>query len=226
LLVSTIVIGFGYAARCGKDTACKTIIEAKAGVYDIRKYGFGDALKEEVNQAATEAGGMFALFNELATVGAPLPGLRRIKIPDWVQFDKDADMTDPLCPLGKHRTLLQWWGTEYRRAEDPFYWIKKMKERIELDHPEIALISDMRFINEYMWIKSNGGFTVKVERRGFTSVSTNSSHVSEQQLANVVFDYEIQVEDNQLEILKEDSLTVFNMIEQAVNPQFEAQYVK
>jgi hypothetical protein len=223
--VSTVMIGVGYKARHGKDTVCKAIIEAKKDVYDIRRYAFGDVLKMEVNAAAKDAGGMFALFNQLSTIGIQFKGLERIKIPDWVKYEPDADTTDPVSPLGKQRTLLQWWGTEYRRAQDPFYWVKQMKQVLEIEQPQIALISDVRFQNEFLWIKSNGGFTVRVDREGFQSLSTNSSHASENQLALAPFDFEIHVKDGELDVLKQDALTVFEMIEAVVNPQYEANHV-
>jgi hypothetical protein len=223
--MSTVIIGVGYKARHGKGTVCKTILEANKDKYDIREYGFGDQLKEEVNTAAEEAGGMFALFTQLATVGVVFKGFERIKIPEWVKYDPQADTSDPLSPLGKQRSLLQWWGTEFRRAQDPFYWVKAMKNRLELEEPQIALISDLRFQNEFLWVKANGGFTVRVDREGYTNVSEVSSHSSENQLSLAPFDFEIHVNDGELDTLKADALTVFGMIELLVNPQFEANHV-
>lgn len=58
------------------------------------------------------------------------------------------------------RQLLQWWGTEYRRAQDPNYWVKRTAEyilSIRLDiinnsdelYPKVAFIcDDVRFPNE------------------------------------------------------------------------------
>ena len=47
----TTAIGFGFMNRSGKDTAAAEIIKQRGHLYDIRRYGFGDALKAEVNAA-------------------------------------------------------------------------------------------------------------------------------------------------------------------------------
>lgn len=212
-MAQPLVIAFGYKARRGKDAAVQHIIANRSlGPGRIVRYAFGDLLKEEVNVAAKAAGGFLGLFTLLATKGALLPDGSFIRIPDWVKYDPQPDMTDPKCPDGKHRTLLQWWGTEYRRNHDSFYWVKAVRDRIRAEQPGIALIADMRFQNEMMWAKSCKGFTVKVERLGMAEIGTNSIHSSEHELDGVMFDYEIIVQDGQLEILLEDALTVFDMI--------------
>lgn len=52
------------------------------------------------------------------------------------------------------RQFMQWWGTEYRRAQHPFYWINKMQRRIEEDmlfqpnDSHAFICDDVRFPNE------------------------------------------------------------------------------
>ena len=96
-------------------------------------------------------------------------------------------MDDSLCPLGKHRTLLQFWGLEYRRAEDPDYWVDCLSANIAGENPKHALISDVRFPNEFNWVKSQGGVTVKVIRPSNTF--ERSQHESECALDTFEFDY-------------------------------------
>lgn len=212
-ITQPLVISFGYKARRGKDAAVQHIITNRGqNPGRIVRYAFGDLLKQEVNEAAEATGGFLGLFTLLATKGAPLPDGSFLRIPDWVKYDADPDMTDPKCPDGKHRTLLQWWGTEYRRNHDSFYWVKAVRDRIRLEQPAIALLADMRFHNEMLWTKSCKGFTVKVERLGMAEIGTNSLHLSEHELDGVMFDYEIIVQDGQLDVLLEDALTVFDMI--------------
>lgn len=196
-----IVIGLGHKARRGKDTVAKTIIETFGGQYDIHRYAFADELKKEVNEAAEKAGGMLALFLQMYN-----------QLPEWVIYDKNPDMTDPLCPMGKQRTLLQWWGSELRRDKDPFYWVKKVKAAIERDKPQVAIITDVRFPNEFMFVKSLDGHMVKVERGGYVDLDTNPTHHSEQRLANAVFDYEITAEEGDLQELKRCAVELFAML--------------
>jgi hypothetical protein len=215
-----LIIGIGHRARRGKDTAAQAIIDSRPDL-DIRRFGFGDAVKEEVNEAALKVGGMFALFQDLTVHGVPLPNGQRLTLPDWVKYDPNPSFDDLLCPLGKQRTLLQFWGSEYRRGCDKFYWIKAMKATLEKSGPIVALIPDIRFVNEVMWVKANGGFTIRCERTGFPDLETNSTHHSERELDAAVFDYTITVGEGETDVLKADAVTVFGMIVQLIQPVVE-----
>lgn len=201
-----IVIGLGHKARRGKDTAAKAIIEARKDRYDVRRYAFADVLKNEVRRAYELAGGWQKLWDLLRVLE---------DLPDWVIPDASPDMSDPLCPYGKHRLLLQWWGTEFRRSRDPFYWVKKLDAVLEDEKPQIAVITDMRFFNEAEWVKQDSnersGFTVRLERQGFGDVG-KTGHASESQLDNYDYDYTITVEDGDVESLKQMAIRVFDMI--------------
>jgi hypothetical protein len=199
--MNTIVVGFGFQARHGKDTAVKAIVDAREKSMDVRRYAFADALKREVNDAASANGGMQGIINRMRNV-----------MPDWVVYDPNPDMTDPLCPLGKQRTLLQWWGTEYRRRTDPYYWVKQLYKTLQKEDPQVALISDMRFPNEFQWVKSLDGRTVKVVRCDFYDAALNTGHESECALKDAVFDYTILAGDGQVDHLKQCAVECFDMI--------------
>lgn len=197
-----LTIGFGYKARSGKDQAAQAIIEARGDKYDVRRYAFATELKREVTEEAYKFGGMKYLVSFLRV---------NHNLPDWVQLEPDPDMTDPDCPLGKYRSLLMWYGTEHRRAQNPFYWIEKVRNRILQEQPQFALITDMRFYNEMLFVKSLGGYTVKVVRTGFHDQSV-PEHVSETQLSGKKFDVTIEVADGELEQLKKRAVQTFDMI--------------
>lgn len=178
-----ILFGFGFRARHGKDSAAQFIMEARGKDYDIEKISFADALKREVNENAEAAGGMQNLFYD---------GLREegfgymqtngniLRLPEWVQFDPNPDMTDPLCPLGKQRQLLQFWGTDYRRSANPMYWVDKHRKACEKSSASIVFATDMRFPNEMRYVREYGE-TIKVVRPGFDNGLTG--HISEEALA-------------------------------------------
>ena len=66
------------------------------------------------------------------------------------------------------RSLLQVWGTEFRRHfNGSNYWLEKMGEVLDKtqDHYDVLFITDVRFSNEAEWIRNRGGKLVKVERR-------------------------------------------------------------
>lgn len=217
-----MILGFGHRARCGKDEACRTIMQHRHGtpimsddpsvVYNIKHYSFAKALKQEVTELALKSGGIHNLFSD----GLRLPdtGYYRadgniIRLPDWVQYDENAPMDDPDCPLGKQRTFLQFWGV-FRREEDPEYWVKKVAEQIAEDKPDVALISDCRFPNEMRWIQQNGE-CIRVDR---PSVKSPNAHISEEALANVPDDQWAAVIKNtgSLEEFRNEVLFIFDMI--------------
>lgn len=65
-----------------------------------------------------------------------------------------------------YRKLWQAWG-DFRRAVNSEYWINALAFtllRSEEPNTTIAVITDVRYPNEFEWIKSRGGFMVRVER--------------------------------------------------------------
>jgi hypothetical protein len=78
------------------------------------------------------------------------------------------------------RRILQWWGTEYRRDQDPDYWTKAWGRKVEqFDLENIhVLIDDVRFMNELDAIKQHGGLIVKIERPGFDGANNHASETA------------------------------------------------
>lgn len=186
-LINTVVIAFGHKARQGKDFCVQAIIDKYKDQYDVRRYAFGDALKEEVKGREMEL---------------------------CLQFGLKPD------PDNKWRTLLQYYGTEYRRKQDPFYWVKRLANKLQADKPQIALISDLRFRSEMYFVEHFcKGYTVKVVRHGFVDLVNNVNHPSEVDLDGVDFDYTITCNDGEVEQLQKDACTVFDMVMELQNPE-------
>ena len=204
-MIDSVVFGFGFRARSGKDSAVAEIIKQRGLLkpgeinngserYDIRRYAFADCLKREVNEAAIKAGGMRELFHALP-----------FDAPDWVKYDPNAPMDDPMCPLGKQRSLLQAWGAEYRRAEDESYWVEQLSLIIDLEKPTIALLSDLRFPNEMAFVLQYGE-AVRVDRNSLPP----ATHISETALEDST-DWSLVLENNgTLEEFKEGAVTAFD----------------
>jgi hypothetical protein len=201
-LPRTLVIGLGHKARQGKDTVAKFWQDTYGGQYDIIIHPFAAELKKEVNIAAERLGG----FENLISTVHSMPQVYGV-VPEWVQLDEEPDMTDPLCPNGKHRRLLQWWGTEFRRARNPFYWVVKADQYIRTRKPQIAIVPDVRFPNELEYIHAVGGESVRLERMSF--VSDVPEHSSETALLGAKFTHTMQV-DNNLEDLLQTAKTLFD----------------
>lgn len=233
MAIDSVIFGFGFRARSGKDTAVAEIV-AKRGLiltqgiiapvfgedgaieghvdqdgnerYDVRKYSFADALRREVDAAIRRTGTAFELLVAKRPTHFVQANENLIELPEWVVFDPNGEVTEQY-PLGKQRTLLQWWGTEYRRSIDPDYWVRQLANTIELEKPQIALITDMRFPNEMDFVKQYGE-TILVQR----DTLVESTHASETALAGVALeDWSIILDNNgTLEEFKEGAVTCFD----------------
>lgn len=101
--------------------------------------------------------------------------------PEEVRFLWEKPYPDEL------RSLLQWWGTEYRRAQDEMYWVKKTRPIIEdaLNYYDLVVVTDVRYRNEAALIKYLGGMVVEVhtiepirlERLGGNNTPEHASEV-------------------------------------------------
>ena len=60
------------------------------------------------------------------------------------------------------RPFLVTWGTHVRRKLDPDIWIKKIQDSIEEN--SILIVPDIRFKNEFDWVKNNNGYMFFVDR--------------------------------------------------------------
>ena len=216
-----LLLGFGNKARQGKDTAA----EAIKRYYDLQNesrrrhvrsyrgtqvglYKFAGSLYDEVNQA---------LRNNIWKTRT----VDGIKLPDWVQPDPNPEVSS-IAPLGKHPKLLQWWGTELRRSQNPNYWVDKTMRsiRAELINPKaIAIITDVRFPNEADAIKSNGGYTINVQRLlsdGTQYLDPNRpvDHPSETALDNYNWDFYIKIVEPHVVLLEEQAITLCEYLKQ------------
>lgn len=90
---------------------------------------------------------------------------------------------------GRYRLGLQWWGTEFRRGQDKEYWIKQLDlclAKADREGTDVAVVTDVRFLNEAALIKASGGQLVRVVRYGFTS---GDGHSSETEMGLIEVDY-------------------------------------
>src|ERR1019366_1326375 len=189
--------------------------------WNIKHYSFARALKQEVTENALRSGGMRNLFSDgirIDGAGFMQTNGNVLALPDWVQFDEDAPMDDPDCPLGKQRALLQFWGTQLRRGADPDYWVKKVEAQMSKDLPDVALLSDLRFLNEMQWVQRYGE-CVRIDRLGLPP----ATHESELALANIPADcWSDAIKTNgTLEELKEKVLFSFDSLMSAIPQDLE-----
>ena len=181
-----MIIGFAGKAASGKTTAAKHLLERSNSNMVILPMAL--VLREEVETFIREVGAeayvplVYGDQDDKVRVFHVDEKSALEECPMWASFVADnQDIQDiPGQSAVSVRRILQWWGTEYRRAQDPDYWTKAWE--VKLQGYDLAtthvLVDDVRFVNELEIIKKNGGIFVKIERPGFNGANNHSSENS------------------------------------------------
>lgn len=64
------------------------------------------------------------------------------------------------------RPVLQIWGTEFRRGQDPDYWIRQADQKISRHRSRVGMpivFNDVRFLNEIQLLRERGFIIIKVD---------------------------------------------------------------
>lgn len=175
-----VLIGLTGPAGCGKDTVADLLV-THCGFYKI---AFADSLRGEV----CDAFGIEPVYLvRRETKEHSMTCLALSKCRDRAFVDRmtvqhqlrgqPLDLDAPRSP----RQILQWWGTDYRRANKPDYWTSKTALRIhQLASQRIAhriVITDVRFDNEADVVTRHGGLIWRVTRPGCEVAP--GAHISE-----------------------------------------------
>ena len=87
----------------------------------------------------------------------------KLECKDFVSNTLGIDVfTDKTEEKNIIRPFLVTWGTHVRRKLDPDIWIKKIQDSIEEN--SILIVPDIRFKNEFDWVKNNNGYMFFVDR--------------------------------------------------------------
>ena len=178
-----ILLGLAGTAGSGKDSVADYLVQR----YRFIKFSFSDALYREVTAAFDLPDE--SLLRDRATKEQETPLLSMTNCSD----DEFADMVQGMFAPEDHtsftphspRWVLQVWGTEYRRVQDPDYWIDRAEEWISTmynfpQHPEhrpqLFVNTSVRFPNERDWIHDLEGNVWHLRREAAVPVA---GHVSE-----------------------------------------------
>lgn len=192
------VVGLVGRKRSGKDTAAE-IFERK-GWY---RTSFAKALYTEVSKAFGVSIEQLQEHEHKEVPWVPLAGckdaefvelakaLARVSILD--HQDRQGIFTEDLVDIRlSPRRILQWWGTEYRRKDDTFYWVRRLSEELAFVKPERVVISDIRETHEAAYVKrQDSGILVKVIRPDLDINKGTGTHTSETGVDSINTDYEI-----------------------------------
>lgn len=117
------------------------------------------------------------------TIPQRLLALHNCKDKAFVQIalqHAEGDLQTPRSP----RQILEWWGSEYRRAQDPDYWVKTTAARIEryqnASCKRPIVLADVYKHNEAQLVRSLGGHIWRLERPGHeerTTHPTSTEHL-------------------------------------------------
>jgi hypothetical protein len=183
--MNKIMIGLSGKISSGKDSFADIAVDR----FGFKKLSFAGLLKEEVKEFLHK----FKIsFTEDNIYGTQLDKEQVISFPEYFDYSSMVEEYPFLamkCRDLTFRYLLQLWGTEYRRAQDPDYWIKAFNKQAQ-QYP-FVVCSDLRFKNEYEYFRSIEAVCVRIERTdGF--ISGTVRHLSEIDLDDVIgWDYVI-----------------------------------
>ena len=228
--MTQLVLGIGHKSRHGKDSFAEAIenhyvtqyyAASKHGLATykpviVQRISFADPLYQEVNKwLASPYSKSWLLGTNKFRIVFEQENDSVVIMPDWVVPDPKAEVS-VRAPHGKHAKLLQWWGTEYRRAQDSEYWVKQWRAGIN-PKANIVMATDMRFLNEAAAVENVKGFTVSVGRLNldgsrFIDTSRDPLHASETQLDGYNYDYRITVKTGDLALLDEWAVTLVHYL--------------
>lgn len=174
-----MIIGLAGAKESGKNTAARMINELFSDDYEVKEWSFAAKLKQSAVAALT---------------GHVVPIEEAIEHCDWIKEHGIIRVDKGLEPMGKisGRQFLQWYGTEaHREIFGKDFWIDIVMNQIpnpitELGTKEewnsrIDVITDIRFPNEAIAVRSHGGKVLRINR---PSIGEGDSHASEKPLEN------------------------------------------
>jgi hypothetical protein len=165
-------------ANSGKDTAARIIKKQINKIHEkklrIKILAFAEPIKEMVLL-------MFPKISRDCIFGSST--LRNTII----EGAKDSDGS----PLTIRRILLDI-GTGLGRSYLSTIWIDNMAERVriieESDKPTGIIITDVRFRDEFDWLKNNGFFMVKV-KRGESNTINHISEIEQETIQDHEYDF-------------------------------------
>lgn len=179
------LLGLTGHAGAGKDTVADLLVAHAR----FRKLAFADALRGEVANAFNLSLDDLSKphLKNVATVAlrmrlAPRDFLAAVVLslsaaaPDHRTPLSDEWLDEPRSP----RQILQWWGTEYRRAQSPRYWSQQLINRLAYYRREGEtrfVVSDVRFDNEAHALRMAGGVLWQVTRPGHDGAA-EGGHIS------------------------------------------------
>jgi len=186
-----MLVAFVAPKQSGKTTACN-ILKDYWGANNVAQVNFKDGLITEIKE----------------------------KFPDLLRAIADKEYTEhfggqidalfvnkpPLI-----RALLQNYGTEVRRGDNPNYWIQKYGTTIDkIPLGKNILTDDVRFKNEAETVKFWDGILIHITR---TDLQNTDTHQSETEQVSIQCDHEIVLGYGEQDKLKKELIKIVKLYE-------------
>ena len=170
------LIGIAGLATAGKDAIARRLVER----WGFARIGFADALKSEVQQNFRKT--LLTAWQDSRDGGdVPTGSMDQDRLIDLLIESKPPVV----------RALLQEYGTEVRRQDDPDYWVNRWADAV-LENPERRIVTpDMRFQNEADMVR-RWGLLVKVVRPNNTGAGMHPSELGVAVWPDSTFDWVVQ----------------------------------
>lgn len=173
-----LLLGLAGRSGAGKDTVADILCEA----YQFHRLAFADPLRAEI---ATAFGVDLSIFaNDAKSRRLPALAIDRCTDIDFraAVGKLGVNFTAPRSP----REIMRWWGTEYRRAQHPYYWTRKASDTL---HQAMRngfrriVITDVRFQNEADFVHFYNGRLWQIKRA--TADYEPVTHLSEAEIGEL-----------------------------------------
>ena len=155
------IVGISGKIASGKTTYCNLLLNK---FNEYCRLSYGDILKEETsdlfNYPLEWAYDQILKYN---VVNPEICSFNKLVFKRFLYFIGLYKPNMPFLPYGNMtvRSVLQWYGTNYIRKNNPDYWVDLMNKKL-ISHPW-AIIEDVRFKNEANQIKKLGGLLIRIE---------------------------------------------------------------
>ncbi|NYT76527.1 hypothetical protein H0A71_05950 [Alcaligenaceae bacterium] len=179
-----LILGLTGRAGAGKDTAADILCDA----YQFYRFAFADPVRAEI----TNAFGIDPTIFHGSAKERKIEALAIERCSDRVFTTTMAKHGVSFSAPRSPREIMRWWGTEYRRVQQPHYWTRiasdTLHEALRRGFRRIV-ITDLRFDNEAAFVRYNGGVIWKVTR--VLAEQSPANHQSEREVDQITPDVTI-----------------------------------
>jgi hypothetical protein len=150
----------------------------------------GNLIKEELIKRNINAK-TYALANKMKDIVSETFKISREELEEYKNQEKDIYIVkdDKIITISNFRKILQHFATD---AMKPIFgndiWINLLQNQIYKEKPDVAIITDIRFMEEYTNFKDSihSSYAIKIINK---TNKNKDNHISEKLLADNLFDY-------------------------------------